>query len=212
MAKIILFNKPYDVLSQFTDSDDRQTLADYIELPDVYPAGRLDRDSEGLLVLTDSGTAQHQIANPKNKLAKTYWAQVEGIPNERALEQLRRGVKLKDGMTKPAEARLIDSPAIWPRNPPIRYRAHIPDSWVELTIREGRNRQVRRMTAAVGHPTLRLIRVTIGPWSVEGLAPGQWKILECPVELLQAAPKTKRTRNKRHGMETPRHRRRRHRT
>ncbi len=211
MAKIILFNKPYDVLSQFTDQEGRQTLADFIDLKDVYAAGRLDRDSEGLLVLTDDGRAQHEIANPKRKMTKTYWAQVEGIPNEPVLERLRNGVALKDGMTKPAEARLIDPPATWQRNPPIRYRANIPDSWIELTIREGRNRQVRRMTAAVGHPTLRLIRVKVGPWSVEGLEPGQWKALECPPDLLQAGAKPKHARITKHGMDTPRHRRRRNR-
>ncbi len=209
MANIILFNKPYDVLSQFTDADNRKTLADFINLPGVYPAGRLDRDSEGLLILTDDGAVQHQIANPRHKLAKTYWAQVEGIPNAQALKQLQCGVELKDGMTKPAEAQLIEPADIWPRNPPIRYRANIPDSWIELAIREGRNRQVRRMTAAVGHPTLRLIRVKVGPWSVEGLEPGQWKALECPPELLQAGPKSKQMRNKHHGMDTPGHRRRR---
>ncbi len=144
-------------------------------------------------------------------MAKTYWAQVEGIPDEAALERLRRGVKLKDGMTKPADARLIEPPAVWPRNPPIRYRAHIPESWIELTLREGRNRQVRRMTAAVGHPTLRLIRVSVGPWKLEDLQPGQWRVLGSPPELLQAASKPKRLRDKKHGLETPRHRRRRHR-
>ena len=210
MAKIILFNKPYDVLSQFTDSDGRQTLADFIDLPSVYPAGRLDRDSEGLMILTDDGTAQHKIANPRYKMAKTYWAQVEGAPGEQALEKLRCGLELKDGMTKPAKAALIDPPDIWPRTPPIRYRANIPDCWIELTVREGRNRQVRRMTAAVGYPTLRLIRVSVGPWSLENLAPGQWKQLEYPPELLQAESKPKHTRKK-HGMDTPRHRRRSHR-
>jgi 23S rRNA pseudouridine2457 synthase len=211
MARIILFNKPYDVLSQFTDQEGRHTLSDYIDLPGVYPAGRLDRDSEGLLILTDTGSVQHRIADPRHKMAKTYWVQIEGIPDEMALEQLRNGVELKDGMTQPAETRLLEPPAIWPRTPPIRYRANIPDRWIELTIREGRNRQVRRMTAAVGHPTLRLIRFAIGPWTVEGLAPGEWRIVECPPELMQAEPKSKRVRLKKHGLETARHRRRRHR-
>lgn len=184
MAKIILFNKPYDVLSQFTDNDNRATLADFIDLPDVYPAGRLDRDSEGLLVLTDNGVVQHNIANPQNKMAKTYWAQVEGIPDEQALAHLRNGIDLKDGPTLPAEAELMSSPDIWPRTPPIRYRAHIPDSWLKLTIREGRNRQVRRMTAAIGQPTLRLIRHAVGPWTLNDIPPGQWKVLDCPPELL----------------------------
>jgi 23S rRNA pseudouridine2457 synthase len=205
MARIILFNKPYDVLSQFTDKDERGTLADHIDLKGFYPAGRLDRDSEGLLLLTDDGGVQHRIADPRHKMAKTYWAQVEGVPDEAALEQLRRGIKLNDGMTKPAEASLMEPPAIWPRTPPIRYRANIPDSWIELTITEGRNRQVRRMTAAVGHPTLRLIRYRIGPWTLDGLAPGEWRLIDCPAELL-----TPQTRIKNHGLETQRHRRRRH--
>ena len=213
MAKIILFNKPYDVLSQFTDSEDRGTLADYIDLKRVYPAGRLDRDSEGLLVLTDNGQAQHQIANPRHKMAKTYWAQVERIPSEAALNQLRQGLELKDGMTKPAKARLIDAPEIWPRTPPIRYRANIPDCWLELTISEGRNRQVRRMTAAIGHPTLRLVRYSVGPWTLAGLAPGQWRSIDCPPELLRSARvvrKSRKPQGKTHGLDTPRHRRRRH--
>ncbi len=212
MAKIILFNKPYDVLSQFTDAGGRATLADYIDQKEAYPAGRLDRDSEGLLVLTDNGRAQHEIANPKQKMTKTYWAQVEGIPDEYALQQLCKGVELKDGLTRPAKARLIDEPDVWPRTPPIRYRADIPDNWIELTISEGRNRQVRRMTAAVGHPTLRLIRYSVGPWTIEDLAPGQWKALECPAKLLQAASPPKRARNKSAGINNPPQRRRRTRT
>lgn len=179
MTTILLFNKPFNVLSQFTDSSgqaaERQTLSDFIAVKGVYPAGRLDRDSEGLLVLTDNGRLQAKIADPRNKMAKTYWAQVEGVPGEAALEQLRRGVELKDGSTLPAEVRRIDPPLnLWPRNPPIRYRKNVADSWIELTIQEGRNRQVRRMTAAVGFPTLRLIRARIGDWDLAGLQPGEW--------------------------------------
>lgn len=179
MARTILFNKPYDVLSQFTDKGTegsaRRTLSDFIDVPGVYAAGRLDRDSEGLLVLTSDGKLQQRIANPRNKWPKTYWVQVEGVPSDDALGQLRKGVTLKDGMTKPAKVTRIAEPeGLWPRNPPIRVRKSVPDSWVQLTITEGRNRQVRRMTAAVGHPTLRLIRYAVGDWSIDGLLSGQW--------------------------------------
>lgn len=174
MSQLILFNKPFNVLCQFTDPDGRATLADYIQLPSVYAAGRLDYDSEGLLVLTDNGRWQQRIADPRHKIAKTYWAQVEGVPDAEALEKLQRGIELRDGLTRPAQARLIEPPTIWPRTPPIRERKNIPTSWIELTLREGRNRQARRMTAAVGHPTLRLVRIAIGPWRLGELAPGQW--------------------------------------
>jgi 23S rRNA pseudouridine2457 synthase len=180
MGKILLFNKPFGVICQFSRDGVHPTLADYIALPDFYPAGRLDTDSEGLLVLTDDGQLQHRITDPKHKLPKTYWVQVESVPDEAVLEKLRRGVKLSDFTTQPAEARLIDEPAsLWPRNPPIRHRKNIPTSWLELTIREGKNRQVRRMTAAVGLPTLRLIRHRIGDWTLSGLEQGKWR-LESP--------------------------------
>lgn len=178
MAKLILFNKPYGVLSQFTDArspSPRATLSDFIDIPGVYPAGRLDRDSEGLLILTDDGKLQARIADPRHKLAKTYLVQVEGAPGEADLAPLRKGLALKDGPTRPAEARLIARPELWPRDPPVRFRKSVPDSWIELTIREGRNRQVRRMTAAIGFPTLRLVRWQIGDWSLDDLAPGAWR-------------------------------------
>jgi 23S rRNA pseudouridine2457 synthase len=178
MATVVLFNKPFGVLSQFTSKLGFQTLADFIQVPGVYAAGRLDKDSEGLLVLTDDGGLQHRIASPKHKLSKTYWAQVEGVPDAGALQRLRKGVTLKDGPSKPAQARIIVEPeALWTRTPPIRQRAAIPTTWIELSIREGRNRQVRRMTAAVGHPTLRLIRYSVGKWSIEGLASGEHRVL-----------------------------------
>lgn len=179
MPRLILFNKPWGVLPQFTDRSmadkPRATLSDFIDVPEVYPAGRLDRDSEGLMLLTDDGRLQARIADPKHKMAKTYLVQVEGNIDEPALAALRRGVTLNDGPTLPAEAEAIPAPALWPRDPPIRVRQTVPDSWLRLTIREGRNRQVRRMTAAVGFPTLRLARWRVGEWTVEGLASGAWR-------------------------------------
>ncbi len=176
MGSVLLFNKPFGVICQFSRDGLHPTLADYIALPDFYPAGRLDTDSEGLLVLTDDGRLQHRITDPKHKLAKTYWVQVEGVPDQVALEKLRHGVALSDYTAQPAEARVIGEPAnLWPRNPPIRSRKNIPTGWIELTIREGKNRQVRRMTAAVGLPTLRLIRYRIGEWMLGELQPGQWE-------------------------------------
>lgn len=177
---LILLNKPFSVLCQFSDTNHRQTLANYVAVQDVYPAGRLDQDSEGLVILTDDGTLQHKISHPRHKLAKTYWVQVEGIPHEEALDQLRQGVRLKDGQTAPASVKKISEPHVWPRNPPIRFRANIPTTWLEMTIYEGRNRQVRRMTAAVGFPTLRLIRIQIGPWKLGNLAPGEWSEAKIP--------------------------------
>ncbi|MGV3556407.1 MAG: pseudouridine synthase [Croceibacterium sp.] len=178
MARLILFNKPYDVLSQFTDRGSetaRRTLSDFIDLPGVYPAGRLDRDSEGLLLLCDDGKLQARIADPRFKTPKTYLVQVEGEPDEASLERLRDGIRLKDGMARPALVERIADARLWPRDPPIRVRKSVPDSWLRITIREGRNRQVRRMTAAAGYPTLRLVRWSVGDWNVEGLAPGEWR-------------------------------------
>jgi 23S rRNA pseudouridine2457 synthase len=174
---LILLNKPYDALCQFTYGDGRRTLADFLPVKGVYPAGRLDRDSEGLVVLTDDGKLQARIANPKFKLEKTYFAQVEGVVTEAALQRLRQGVALRDGPTLPAKARGVDQPEwLWPRVPPIRVRKSVPDGWIELTIREGRNRQVRRMCAAVGLPCLRLVRWRVGDWTLDGLAPGKWRM------------------------------------
>ena len=180
---LILFNKPFNVLCQFTpepNGPERQTLKDYIDVPGVYPAGRLDTDSEGLLLLTDDGRLQARIADPRFKMPKTYLAQVEGEPDEAALDALRRGVTLKDGRTLPAEVERIDDPALWPRDPPVRFRKTVADCWISLTIREGKNRQVRRMTAAVGHPTLRLVRWSIGNWTLEGLPLGEWREISVP--------------------------------
>jgi len=175
---LVLFNKPFGVLCQFSaepGAPERPTLAQYIDRAGIYPAGRLDLDSEGLLLLTDDGRLQARIADPRFKAAKSYLVQVEGEPDGAALEALRRGVRLKDGMTLPAEVERIEAPALWPRDPPVRFRKTVADCWISLTLREGRNRQVRRMTAAVGHPTLRLVRWRIGEWTVEGLAPGEWR-------------------------------------
>ena len=206
MSQLLLFNKPYGVLTQFSRSNtSTPVLADYIELTGFYPAGRLDKDSEGLLVLTDDGKVQHCISHPRHKLVKTYWVQVEGNPPQAAIEQLRKGVLLKDGLTAPAEATSMAEPTIWPRQPPIRYRATIPTSWLELKISEGRNRQVRRMTAAIGFPTLRLIRYAVGNWNLQGLAPGQWRCLEIdPSEICHDTHARQRA--------SARHRRRHHRT
>ncbi len=193
MAKLILFNKPCNVLCQFTDAEGRVTLKDFLATPecrDCYAAGRLDRDSEGLLLLTDDGQLQQQIAHPRFKLPKTYWVQVEGTPSEQALSQLRRGVSLKDGLTRPAEVELMEPPELWPRTPPIRFRANIRTSWLRVTITEGRNRQVRRMTAAVGFPTLRLVRVSIGSWQLGDLASGAYRL----EQVHSTAPRRESTR------------------
>ena len=181
MTQLILFNKPFNVLSQFTDKGTdgtaRQTLSDFISIPSVYAAGRLDKNSEGLLVLTDDGALQTKISNPKFNTSKSYWAQVEGLPDEKMLEKMRRGLQLKDGITRPAEVALIDPPpSLWYRDPPVRYRKSVPDCWINITISEGRNRQIRRMTAAIGCPTLRLIRHRVGSWRLGDLASGAWRL------------------------------------
>jgi 23S rRNA pseudouridine2457 synthase len=183
MSRLILLNKPYGVMCQFSDTRGRPTLAGLVPVTGVYPAGRLDADSEGLVVLTDDGELQHRITDPRHKLPKTYWVQVEGEPTRDALAALRQGVELNDGMTRPARARVIVEPRLWPRVPPIRQRRAIPTSWLEMTLREGRNRQIRRMTASVGFPTLRLVRLSIGPFALAGIDPGEWREAPVPREL-----------------------------
>ena len=179
MSKLVLFNKPFGVICQFSPDPRHPSLSEYIPIKNVYPAGRLDHDSEGLLLLTDDGKLQHKISHPTNKMPKTYWAQVDGIISDDAIEQLCKGVMLKDGQTKPAQCkRIAEPPSLWPREPPIRVRKNIPTSWIELTIKEGRNRQIRRMTAAVNTPTLRLIRYAIGQWNIDSISPGKYRILD----------------------------------
>jgi 23S rRNA pseudouridine2457 synthase len=195
---ILLLNKPFNVLCQFTDPEGRATLADYVTTKGVYAAGRLDYDSEGLLILTDDGRLNKKLADPKSKTPKTYWAQVEGIPDQDALQQLCRGVELKDGKTLPAKAWIIkEPPGLWERDPPIRYRAAIPTSWIELTITEGKNRQVRRMTAAVGFPTLRLIRAAVGDWKLGDLKPGEWREEKAATSASSSSPSPKRSKDHR---------------
>ena len=192
MPRIVLMNKPYGVLTQFSDPKGRRTLAEFVPVPDVYPAGRLDADSEGLVVLTDDGALQHRITDPRHKLPKTYWVQVEGEPTRAALEALRGGVDLTDGRTRPAKARVIEEPALWRREPPIRERRAIPTRWLEITLREGRNRQIRRMTAAVGFPTLRLVRVAVGPFRLDRLGLGEWREAPVPPELVESGRRAAR--------------------
>jgi len=196
--RLILLNKPFQVLPQFTSPDGRRCLADLLQVPGAYPAGRLDYDSEGLMVLTDFGPWQARISQPGSPFPKTYLAQVEGEPGEAALQRLRTGVELKDGRTLPARAEALPEPAwLWPRDPPIRFRRQIPTGWIEMTLTEGRNRQVRRMTAAVGLPTLRLLRIAVGPWRVEGMAPGEWReVLRAEAEAVLGADRLRRTLRK----------------
>ncbi|MDH5601826.1 MAG: pseudouridine synthase [Gammaproteobacteria bacterium] len=184
---LILFNKPYGVISQFSKHEKHTSLSEFITEKEFYPAGRLDHDSEGLLILTDEGNIQHCLSHPKHKQPKTYWVQVEGEITDEALASLEKGVDLKDGVTLPAKAKKIKEPDLWPRVPPVRYRAAIPTSWCELTITEGKNRQVRRMTAAVGFPTLRLVRFSIGKFTIDGLLPGEWRKIPTPEQLVKEA-------------------------
>jgi 23S rRNA pseudouridine2457 synthase len=199
MAKLVLLNKPFQVMSQFSAEGDsgKTTLADYVHIKGVYPAGRLDYDSEGLLLLTDNGLLQHEISHPDQKMPKTYFAQVEGIITNEALRALEEGVTLNDGPTKPAIAQHIEEPQLWERHPPIRHRENIPTSWLSLTIKEGRNRQVRRMTAAVGFPTLRLVRMSIGDWQIDGMQPGEYRVIDVPDPVATAKPKAGQFKGKR---------------
>lgn len=199
MAKLVLLNKPFQVMSQFSadGNSGKSTLADYVDIKGVYPAGRLDYDSEGLLLLTDNGPLQHEISHPDQKMPKTYYAQVEGLITNEALSALEQGVTLNDGPTKPAIAKQISAPDLWERNPPIRHRENIPTSWISLTIKEGRNRQVRRMTAAVGFPTLRLVRMSIGEWQLADLQPGEYRVLEVPDPIAKIKPKAGQFKGKR---------------
>ena len=205
MKQVICFNKPFQVLSQFTDKEGRACLADFIHYKDYYPAGRLDYDSEGLILLTNDGQLQQRISHPRKKMSKTYWVQVEGMPTEDELKPLNSGIELKDGPTKKAKVRRMATPALWERNPPIRERKNLPTSWLEITLTEGRNRQVRRMTAAIGFPTLRLIRYSIGPWNIGQLKSGQWELAEIPREVLQA-DKPPRERHQRKSISRNKHR------
>lgn len=202
MAKVYLFNKPFNVLSQFTDKEGRKTLADYINIPGIYPAGRLDYDSEGLLILTGDGELQARIADPQHKLPKTYWVQVEGDISVDAISQLEKGVLLKDGLTRPAKARKINPPEIWERHPPIRYRKDDTTSWIELTLSEGKNRQIRRMTAETGYPTLRLVRYSIGHWNLDNIQPGCFQIDE--IHLPNKSQKAKHNPKEKTGKFKPR--------
>ena len=195
---LILFNKPYGVISQFSEHEKHTPLSEFITEKDFYPAGRLDHDSEGLLMLTDEGKVQHCLSHPKHKQAKTYWVQVEGEITDAALAELEKGVNLKDGLTKPAKARKMEQPDLWPRDPPVRFRAEIPTSWCELIITEGKNRQVRRMTAAVGFPTLRLVRYSIGEFTIDSLSPGEWRKIPTPQQLLKQADAIKLLGSSRH--------------
>jgi len=195
---LILFNKPYGVISQFSEHEKHIALSQYIKEKDFYPAGRLDHDSEGLLILTDEGAVQHCLSHPKHKQPKTYWVQVDGDITPEALSQLEHGVSLKDGITLPAKAKKMDEPNIWARQPPVRYRAEIPTSWCELTITEGKNRQIRRMTAAVGFPTLRLIRYSVGDFTINSLTPGEWRKIATPEQLTQQANAIKLLGTSRH--------------